>query len=504
MELRKYQNDIVAKLYKSTFIVFLMSMMATTVGNFIDGVIIGKNLGADAMAAFGFSIPLQKLIMLIQSVLTLGMQILVSQKLGKGKLDEAIGIFSLAISMTVGLLSCVMLISLIFPEQVADMLGADKSLGAVRQETIDYVQASSLGLPAIAAVTILSPIMQLDGDKKRAVTAVTILSVSNVIGDLIAIFYFGGGMWEIGMATSVAYFLALTVLLLHFRNPNATFKFSFKSINISELGKMILNGAPIALGRGASMLQSGFLNYIVLDAGGAAGVAALAIWNNVFQFVESIPKSVSSTTQMIAGILIGEEDKKSIFRLIRVSLRYAALVSISILIILTLTAPVIAGVFTSVNDAQVFDIVNESLHFLAFCMIVMPVTSILQYFYQACGRFKLVSIMSVANNILFIVPLALILTLYFEMTGVWATFLLNNICFLIAVFVGIWCYCKKITFNLEDILLLPKDFGSPNNPQMNMTVTFKDDDLNVSEVVEVFFGKARCQPKKDYVRVNLR
>ena len=128
--------------------------------------------------------------MLIQSVLTLGMQILVSQKLGKGKLDEAIGIFSLAMSMTVGLLSCVMLISLIFPEQVADMLGADKSLGAVRQETIDYVQASSLGLPAIAAVTILSPIMQLDGDKKRAVTAVTILSVSNVIGDLIAIFLF--------------------------------------------------------------------------------------------------------------------------------------------------------------------------------------------------------------------------------------------------------------------------------------------------------------------------
>ena len=48
------KKNIIEDLYKSTFIVFLMSMMATTVGNFIDGVIIGKNLGADAMAAFGF------------------------------------------------------------------------------------------------------------------------------------------------------------------------------------------------------------------------------------------------------------------------------------------------------------------------------------------------------------------------------------------------------------------------------------------------------------------
>ncbi len=312
------KKNIIEDVYKSTFIVFLMSMMATTIGNFIDGVIIGKNWGADAMAAFGFTLPLQKLIMLVQSVLTLGMQISISQKLGKGKLDEAIGSFSLAISITVGLLSCLTLISFIFPEQVADMLGADKSLGVVRKETIDYIQSSSLGLPAIAAVTILTPIMQLDSDRGRSVKAVTVLSVSNVIGDLIAIFYFGGGMWEIGMATTAAYFLALAVLLLHFRNPNATFKFSFANIKISDLSKMILNGAPIALGRGASMLQSGFLNYVVLGAGGAAGVAALAIWNNVFQFVESIPKSVSSTTQMIAGILIGEEDKKSIFRLITV------------------------------------------------------------------------------------------------------------------------------------------------------------------------------------------
>ncbi len=177
-------------------------------------------------------------------------------------------------------------------------------------------------------------------------------------------------------------------------------------------------------------------------------------------------------------------------------MRYAALVSIPLLIILTLAAPVIAGVFTGVNDAQVFDMVDEGLHFLAFCMIVMPVTSILQYFYQACGRFKLVSIMSVTNNILFIVPLALILTPYFGMTGVWATFLLNNICFLIAVFVGIWCYCKKITFNLEDMLLLPKDFDSPNNPQMNMQVNVRDDDLSISEVVEVFLEKHNISRKK--------
>ena len=228
------KKDIIEDLYKSTFIVFLMSMLATAIGNVIDGIIIGNMLGADAMAAFGFTTPYQKFTAIFPNILALGMQILCSQNLGKGKLDEANGVFSLALSTVISLAIFFIAMAFIFPAQIANILGAEENLGVIRAEAIDYFQAYSLGLPAVAAVALLSPIMQLDSDRKRAVTAVTILSASNVIGDLICVTYFGGTMWGIGIATTVSYCLSAGYLILHFFKPTANFKFTPAFMQISK------------------------------------------------------------------------------------------------------------------------------------------------------------------------------------------------------------------------------------------------------------------------------
>ncbi len=495
-ELRKYKKDIVARLYRSTFFVLLMSMLATTIGNVIDGIIIGNMLGADSMAAFGFTTPLQKFTAILPNVLMLGMQILCSQKLGKGKLDEANGIFSLAVSIAVALSIFFIIIFFVVPEKIADILGATENFGIIRAETINYFQAYSLGLPAMAAVTLLTPVMQLDSDRARAVKAISILSAANVLGDLIAIFYFDGGMWEIGIATAVSYWLALSFLLLHFRKPDSTFKFSFADIKISDLRGMFLNGSPILLGRGASMLQSGLLNYVALGAGGSAGVAAVAIFNNIFSMVEAFPKAIASTNQMIAGILVGEKDKNSILRLVTVALRSSALVASTLTIILILAAPAIAGVYTGNSAEGVFDMVIEGLYFMAGSVIFITLIVLLQYFYQACGRFKLVNLIAFSNNILFIAPLALILTPYFGMTGIWITVLLNNVVMLAALIIGVWYYNKKITFKLENILLLPKDFDVEENSQFNISITEKNEVLQISRKIKTFCESHNVNKKK--------
>ena len=369
-------------------------------------------------------------------------------------------------------------------------------MGIIRAGTIDYFQAFSLGLPAVAAVALLSPIMQLDSDRSRAVTAVTILSASNVLGDLIAISYFGGTMWSIGIATTVSYYLATGFLILHFFKPTANFKFNPAYIKISNLREMLLIGSPSALGRGASMLQSDFLNHVALSIGGGAGVAAFAIFNNIFSMIETFPKAQATAMQVIAGILIGEEDKKSISKLIKVTVKYSTIISLTTAGILILAAPLIADIYTPDTDIEVFEMVAASISWIAFTLAFMSFSEILQYFYQAYGRFNLVNVMAFTNNVIFVVPFVLLLTPYFQITGIWAGLFVSKLAFLLAIIFGVWIYYKKITFQPEDMLLLPKEFGSPENPQMNMTVNFKDDDLSVSEVVEVFLEKNNISRKK--------
>lgn len=152
------QEKLIAQLFKDVLAIFLLSMFTAAIGGIIDGIITGKFLGSEAMAAFGFTVPYQNFMSIFPFVTALGM---------------------------------------------------------IRTLTEDYLQAYSLGLPAIAAVAIFTPIMQLDNDRRRAVIATAVLSVCNITGDLINIFVLDGGLWGMGIVTAASYYIAAGILLTH-------------------------------------------------------------------------------------------------------------------------------------------------------------------------------------------------------------------------------------------------------------------------------------------------
>ena len=287
------QDKLIARLFKDTVIIILLSMFAATIGNTIDGIITGKFLGTEAIAAFGLTVPYQRFMSIFPSVLAIGMQILCSKALGRGDLREANGIFSLAITAGLAVMVFLTGATFLFSAQIADLLGAE-NFGGIHSLTIDYLESYSLSLPAMAAVSILTPIMQLDSDRHRALVSVIMLSVSDIIADLISVFVFDGGIWGIGIATAVSYWLAAGVLLLHFVKPESNFIYLPKAMNIAYLRKMTSFGTPMILGRGSSVLCTNFLAKMSLALAGGAGLAAYsAVWN-LSSLLEIIPIAFSA------------------------------------------------------------------------------------------------------------------------------------------------------------------------------------------------------------------
>ena len=89
------QDKLIARLFKDTLIIFLLSMFVSTIGYVIDGVITGKFLGTEAITAFGLTMPYQRFVTIFPSVIMLGMQVMCSKSLGRGDLREANSIFSI-------------------------------------------------------------------------------------------------------------------------------------------------------------------------------------------------------------------------------------------------------------------------------------------------------------------------------------------------------------------------------------------------------------------------
>ena len=188
---------------------------------------------------------------------------------------------------------------------------------------------------------------------------------------------------------------------------------------------------------------------------------------------------------MIGGILIGEQDKNSILRLMKLALKYSLIISLIITMTVFLAAPIIADLYT-LNDATAYQMTLEGLQLAIAFLPLCAVGIIFMYYYQACGRFKLVSTLTVAGNIGFIAPIALLLTPHFGINGLWLAFPLSYVAFLLVIFFMTCRHCGRITFKLEDYLLLPEGFDVSKDKQLNITVTNKAEVLGLSERTQTF------------------
>lgn len=480
------QDKLIARLFKDTLIIFLLSMFVSTIGYVIDGIITGNFLGTEAIAAFGLTMPYQKFVTIFPSVIVVGMQVLCSKFLGRGDLREANEIFSLALTATLTTAILITGGTILFTEKIADILDAKESLGAIRPLTIDFLLAYSFGLPAISAVTIFTPIMQLDNDRHRAVISAVVLALCDIAGDLINVFVFDGGLWGMGIATTISYWIAAGVLFLHFLKANSNFKFLPEAVSLKYFRRMILIGLPVILGRGTAVLRLAFFTRMSVALAGGVGVAAYAAIENFSGLLEIIPKALGSSTQMIGGILIGEQDKHSILQLMKLALKYSLIISLTMTAAVFLGAPIIADLYTLDADLTAYLTTLEGIKLAIAFLPLCAVGIIFTYYYQACGRFKLVSNLTLAGNVGFIVPIALLLTAHFGINGLWLSFPLSYAAYLLVIFFITCRHCGRITFRLEDYLLLPEDFDVAKDKQLNITLTNKKEVLGLSERAQNF------------------
>ncbi len=251
------------------------------------------------------------------------------------------------------------------------------------------------------------------------------------------------------------------------------------------LREMLLIGFPIILGRISSTLQSGFFNRMAVALANGVGVAAYAVIGNFAGLLEIIPKSLGSATQMISGILIGEQDRNSILRLVKIALKYSLILSLTTMAAMFLAAPLIADIYIP-TDPPANQMVCEGVQLFIAFLPFYTIATVFQYFHQAYGRFKLVSILSVVSNIGFVVPIVLLLKPHFGIASLWLAFPLNAAAYLLTIFFITCRHCGRITFRLEDYLLLPEKFGTPKDKQLDITVTTKEEVFGLSETAQAF------------------
>ena len=482
----KNNGQIISKLFRNSVVSIIAAAIATMIGIVIDGIVIGRFLGTTSMAAYGLVTPIINLTTVFSGILTTGAQINCAQHLGAGSVDKARRVFSMCMVITVAISVIIMAIILIFRNDISFFLGARNDPELLR-DTSDYLLGVVFSFPCVLFLFEFNALMRLDGDANRVIVAVVVMTLMDIAGDLVNALVVHGGMLGMGLTTSMSYFAALVIMLLHFTKKDIIFKFSFKGLKFKHVIGIITTGSSTAVGSASAMLRNTVLNRIMIaSAYSSVAVAALGVVNTVINFTSSTMLGVAMTTAMIAGMILGERDRVAAEKLVKVTVKTSLVVSSILAILLLSLADFIAGAFGSSDGAEMVALATRGLRFYALSNLFYGLNVAFINYTQGMKRMVISNIFCFLENFVFIVLPALALFGILDTDAVWLSFFIGETLQLLSIFIFAAIRKRGFPYRAKDFLFLKEPFGVPENDLLDFSVTTAEEVVPASETVERF------------------
>lgn len=492
------KSILLRQLFRSTFITMTLVELSNTVSCVVDGLVTGRLLGGEQMAAYGLAAPYFSIASIVSGILMVGGQNLCAKCLGSGDKEGANKAFStFCIAGTV--LSVVLAVfGILFSDRIAMLFGARGEYAHLLPYTSSYLKGLFAGTPFFVMLAVLAPIVQLDGGSKKANLASAMVAVVDIAADLIGVFVFKGGLLVVAIATSLSYAVALAVLLTHFAKKSAGFRFNVRDYDSAVAGTVLKVGMP----RGASMLCRAIgpivINMIVLRVGRTVGMTAMSVQSNVKFFLGAPSCGIAGAVLLLSSLYEGEKDKVLLRETMMVSLKYTGVIIMGMAAGAFCLARVIADLYLP-DDAYAAEIATAAIRWYTVSLPLMTINISLAGFLQAIGRTGGSYLMNIGSELVFVVSSVIVLSGLFGLTGVWAAFAVGQLLLLVAYLISALLRKEKVSGRMDRFLFLRDDFGVSDDNRFSVSVKSMEDVAALSVNVEKFCTDRGIEKKRSFL-----
>ena len=482
------KNDyIVRKTYLSFVIVAILTSLTATVGMLIDNIIVGHSLGSEALGAMGIVGPISLIFSAVGNICSSGGGTKAAQALGRGQTDRFCRIFTVNVIFVLVAGFLVTVFGMFFAPQIAVILGAKEAL---LEPSIQYLYGYFLGaIPTIMLSAIMS-FIRMDGSPKLPLICIAVMSVANIVLDLLMVYVFQQGMFGMALATSISYCLALAVACLHFLKKSAVLRLVRPMNVMIELGTTIVTGFPTVISRISDTVKVTLLNNMMTVFVSVASVTALSVRTQANSFLGAVILGIGQAITPTIGMFFGEEDRSAIRDTLRVTLRFGLLI-VLILAIALFAVPSLFCQLLGVRDAEILAMSNTALRFFALSLPIYLINTVLMNFYQCTKRVGIATAICILQSLVYTVLFAYLLIRPLGATGVWIAFLLGELLTLLTVLLIISLKNKKLISSLDDIMMLSEEFGDAKKNRLELSIGNSIDEVMLISTGIYRFGKNR-------------
>ena len=482
------------KTFRQMAVAQIVSAMTVILCLLIDSIMIGRFLGVDSMAAYGLSNPLLLAFAAIGSMVSAGVQVMCSKSLGSGDQKANNTYYSVTVVLCVAVSVFALAFVILLRHPLCRFLGAG-SLGTLHDLTSDYLLGFIIGAPAFLASTILVPFLQLAGKQTRLVVAVLLMTISDIVFDALNVFVFHGGMFGMGLASSMSYYIAFIAGIFYFVSKDCLFRFKLALVHMKEVLELLKAGIPTVINMISLVLLSFVLNQILMSISGSTAVAAYSIISTASNICYAFSSGIAAVILMLSGIYYYEDDRKTLYDLLKLMLRYAIIIDVILTVVIFVIAPFMVKLFMS-SDSGAFELATQGLRLFALSLVPSSINTGLKHFFQGTDHIKLTEFISVLQNFACIAGFSFLLSFVVGTTGVWLGYLCGECLVLLIIYAIVWCHNRSGAFTLENFSLLPKDFGVSDDYYLRATLRTMDEVVDFSAQVSAFCKKhnanSRC------------
>ena len=485
------------KLFLDSFWVMLAAELSVIISKLVDGLMVSNFMEAEMFAAQNFVNPFFGLIGITSGLLATGTQVIVSKNIASGRFKEADQTFTLSLLFGLIIAGAVSVSCFLFGDLIPQVLGVNPEDVVLFDATKKYLMGLGVGAIPLTLNVILTPVLQINGDRTRVKITMFLITGINVVFNALSIFVFDLGMFGVGLSTSIAEFCGMIVYLLHFRRRNIMCHIRLCAVRLRAIKDVLTIGLPKATYRVCNMLRPLLINRWVMFLSTSFAVSAIGINNNVRDFFRIPETAIATTIMLISGTFYGEQNKDSLKKVVQISMKYNVLINAVLSLALFTFSPYLVAIYEDVGT-ETYRMAIYALRWTSVGLMFYAVNEYFMNFMLGTERHKHVHVFTIFERFVYAVVCAFVLGLIFGIKGVLASLSIAEMCFTVHVLIHVWVKNRKFPKKLEHFMLLPKSFGPKPDMILDCSVSNMSEAVGISETVMDFCKKRGIDHRRSY------
>lgn len=430
-------SDRIPSLFLSYAIPGILSSLSMCLYGIINGIILGRYVGSNALAAVNMASPIFNIISCIAILISIGGNTLVGISLGEKNQGKANHYFNNAFYALL-VIACLIWVSVVFfPTSLAKIIGANAVLIPL---VSDYIKTFGFFIIPIIFNILLGISLQSIGKPQLYMIGNMLTMILNICLDLIFICVLG---WEIkgaALASGISASIVFIIFISKFISKNSILKIGKCKVDFKSLRQMSYNGSSEAITQFCGGLSSVLFNLILIKKFGEAGVSAFAAIQYISLVINAVIMGMTRGVAPIISVNYGGKEILRVKQILTLTIKTVTSVGIVCTIVVLLLRNPLISIFIT-NNQKVFDTSMEAIIYYSFSFIFVGTNVAINTFYTAVNNPKTSAILAVCRYFL-LIGCFFTLPIFIGNIGLWLAFVIGEIVCLI-----ISALCIKSTQN---------------------------------------------------------